>query len=112
VYKRQLARLLVDAGRVDEAKEVLTAAVQRFPRNARLGVLLAYYQRPQWQTARARVADLLESWSDPEPIRPRARYEGPLDDDQALHDDLMRDLESRRDAARAAIAQWEARLAK
>ena len=112
VASQQLARLLIDLGQIDEAKKVLKTAVERFPNNARLGVLLAYQERPRWQTASRRVSGLLENWSHARPIRPRARYEGPIDDQAALQVATDQDVNSRLDAARAAITTLEARRAE
>ena len=112
VAAQQLARLLIDADRSEEAHRVLEGALERFPHNARLGVMLAYQERPRWQSASARVASLLEDWPKARPIRPRARYEGPVDDDAALGLITQNDLASRLDQARAAITELEARRAE
>ena len=112
VASQQLARLLIDQGREKEAKSALKDAVERFPNNARLGVLLAYQERPRWQTASRRVSGLLENWPNARSIRPRARYEGPIDDQTALYAATDQDVNSRLDAARAAMNTLEARRAE
>ncbi|MEM8993528.1 MAG: tetratricopeptide repeat protein [Acidobacteriota bacterium] len=108
VAAQQLARLYLDTGRHDPARAALRDAHARFPDNARLATLLAYVERPVWDTSTIRVRHVLETWPGADAMRPRARYEGPLHDNTVIRRQVDNDLEAHRAAARAAVARWEA----
>ncbi|MEO1368142.1 MAG: hypothetical protein AAFX50_13290, partial [Acidobacteriota bacterium] len=84
IAAQQLARLYLDTGRLAPALATLREAHARFPGNARLATLLAYVERPEWETSSSRVRRVLETWPETEALRPRARYEGPLFDNAVI----------------------------
>ncbi|MEO1082629.1 MAG: tetratricopeptide repeat protein, partial [Acidobacteriota bacterium] len=108
IAAQQLARLYLDTGRLGKALDTLRDAHARFPGNARLATLLAYAERPQWDTSSTRVRHVLKTWPEAVALRPRARYEGPLHDNQVVRRQVRKDLEDHLVAARAALIRWEA----
>ncbi|MEM1179847.1 MAG: tetratricopeptide repeat protein [Acidobacteriota bacterium] len=108
VAAQQLARLQLDADRTASALGTLRTAHSHFPENHRILTLLAFAERPQWETSNTRVRRVLDESPGGQATRPRTRYEGPMDDDIAIRQQVADDLQAHLVAARAAIARWEA----